>query len=159
MWLGNFHRIYSKINLKPFIIILISNDILISIFLKNEFLVLKLREMPWYLLSKKSQLAYAHLLNRLQNGIVFRMGPFGELNFETLSKVLWTWCYCLLSNVRIIVNWSFLRWLGDCIPISWCYLECNRNNDHVGQRRTSIILPEACCEEWFAIFRSLFLCE
>lgn len=44
--------------------------------------------MPWYLLSKKSQLAYAHLLNRLQNGIVFRMGPFGELNFETLSKVL-----------------------------------------------------------------------
>lgn len=49
--------------------------------------MLKLQEMPWYMMSIKSQLAYAHLLNRLQNGVVLRMGPFAELSFETLSDV------------------------------------------------------------------------
>lgn len=47
----------------------------------------KLQDMPWYMMSKKSQLAYAHLLYRLQNGAVFRMGPFDPLNFESLSNV------------------------------------------------------------------------
>lgn len=50
-------------------------------------LVQKLHEMPWYLMSNRSQLAYAHILNRLENGVVLRMGPFGELNLEALSKV------------------------------------------------------------------------
>lgn len=54
---------------------------------KNEALLLKLNGMPWYLMSIKSQLAFGHLVNRLQNGAVFRMGPFEELNFETLSNV------------------------------------------------------------------------
>lgn len=55
---------------------------------QNEKLISKLSEMPWYMMSKKSQLGYVHLLNRLQNGAVFRMGPFAELNFETLSNVI-----------------------------------------------------------------------
>lgn len=50
-------------------------------------LIRKLHEMPWYLMSIKSQLDYAHLLNRLQNASVLQMGPFGVLNFENLSKV------------------------------------------------------------------------
>lgn len=50
-------------------------------------LVVKLQEMPWYLMSKGNQLAYAHLLNRLQNGADIRMGPFAELNYQTLSDV------------------------------------------------------------------------
>lgn len=56
-------------------------------FFQNQMLIQKLHEMPWYLMSKKSQLAYAHILNRLQSGIVLQMGPFGELNYETLSNV------------------------------------------------------------------------
>lgn len=47
----------------------------------------KLSEMPWYLMSKQNQLTYAHLLNRLQNGAVFHVGPFAELNLVTFSKV------------------------------------------------------------------------
>lgn len=51
-------------------------------------LVLKFYGMPWYLMSKQNQLDYAHMLNRLQNGAILRMGPFAELNFETFSKVI-----------------------------------------------------------------------
>lgn len=51
-------------------------------------MLLKFHEMPWYLLSCKQQLSYAHMLNRLQHGAVLQMGPFGVLNFETLSAVM-----------------------------------------------------------------------
>lgn len=51
-------------------------------------LLLKFHEMPWYLMSKKNQTTYAYLLNRLQNGIIFRVGPFVELNLETFAIVM-----------------------------------------------------------------------
>lgn len=51
-------------------------------------LVLAFHEMPWFLMSRENQLAYAHLLNRLQNGAVLHMGPFDVLNFETFSNVI-----------------------------------------------------------------------
>lgn len=50
-------------------------------------MTLKFFRMPWYLMSKENQLSYAHMLNRLQNGAVLRIGPFAELNFETFSKM------------------------------------------------------------------------
>ncbi|XP_031639326.1 uncharacterized protein LOC116351370 [Contarinia nasturtii] len=53
--------------------------------LANKMLVLKFQKMPWHLMSKENQLRYAHMLNRLQNGAVLRIGPFAELNFETFS--------------------------------------------------------------------------
>lgn len=56
--------------------------------LQNDMLVVKLQEMPWYLMSIENQLAYAHLLNRLQNGVIIRMGPFAELNYEAFSNVI-----------------------------------------------------------------------
>lgn len=51
-------------------------------------LVLKFQQMAWYKMSKRNQLSYAHLLNRLQNGTKLRMGPFAELNFETFTDVI-----------------------------------------------------------------------
>lgn len=65
----------------------IANSLPLCVHWQNSELMLKLQEMPWYMMSIKSQLAYAHLLNRLQNGVVLRMGPFAELSFETLSDV------------------------------------------------------------------------
>lgn len=50
-------------------------------------LVLKLQQMPWYLMSKKNQLSYAHMLNRLQNGAKLRIGPLGKLDFDKFSDV------------------------------------------------------------------------
>lgn len=50
-------------------------------------LILKFNAMPWYLMSYQNQLAFAHMLNRLQNGSILRIGPFAELNFETFQKV------------------------------------------------------------------------
>lgn len=43
--------------------------------------------MPWYLMPRQKQLAYAHVLNRIQNGTVLKIGPFALLNFETFSDV------------------------------------------------------------------------
>lgn len=51
-------------------------------------LMLKLHDMPWYLMSKSCQLDYAHTLNRLQNGAILEIGPFGALNYETFSNVM-----------------------------------------------------------------------
>lgn len=47
----------------------------------------KLNEMPWYKMSIKNKLAYAHILNRLQHGTVVKMGPFEQLNLDTFTKV------------------------------------------------------------------------
>lgn len=51
-------------------------------------LLLKLQEMPWYLMSIESQLAYGQLLNRVQHGAALKMGRFAELDFEILSDVI-----------------------------------------------------------------------
>lgn len=40
-------------------------------------------------MSTENQLSYAHILNRLQNGAILRIGPFAELNFETFSNVIY----------------------------------------------------------------------
>lgn len=50
-------------------------------------LLFKFHQMPWYLMCRDKQLSYAHLLNRLQNGTLLKMGPFAVLNFETFSDV------------------------------------------------------------------------
>lgn len=55
---------------------------------QNHLLLLKLHELPWYLMTRQQQLSYGHLLNGLQNGSVLRMGPFAVLNFEILSDVI-----------------------------------------------------------------------
>ncbi|XP_031627340.1 uncharacterized protein LOC116343436 isoform X2 [Contarinia nasturtii] len=62
----------------------IGNDVDLS----NKMLIDKLQQMPWYLMSPQKQRSYAHVLNRLQNGTILQMGPFGVLNFETFSDNL-----------------------------------------------------------------------
>lgn len=44
--------------------------------------------MPWYLLPRRKQHTYGHLLNRLQNGAKLKIGPFAQLGFETFSNVI-----------------------------------------------------------------------
>lgn len=56
-------------------------------FFQNEQLLHAFQEMPWYLMSRKNQLTYAHVLYRLQNGYTLRMGPFGATNFKMLTEV------------------------------------------------------------------------
>lgn len=51
-------------------------------------LVLKMHEMPWYLLSQKNQKAYEFILKRLQDGAVLRIRPFAELSFATFTDVM-----------------------------------------------------------------------
>lgn len=54
-------------------------------------LMAKFQQMPWYCLSMKSKSNYVNLLNCLQNDLGMRMGPFDQLNFETLSNVIVCW--------------------------------------------------------------------
>lgn len=55
----------------------------------------KFKDMPWYLMSRKNQLVYAHLLNRLQHATIVKMGPFDPLNRETFANV---------SNVILVLS-------------------------------------------------------
>lgn len=63
--------------------------------IQNEMLLSNFHELPWYLMTKKQQMSYAHSLNRLQNGAVFHMGPFAVLNFVVLSDVISLFVICI----------------------------------------------------------------
>lgn len=43
--------------------------------------------MAWYYLPKSQQKDLAHMLNRMQNGVVLTQGPFKELDYEMASTV------------------------------------------------------------------------
>lgn len=43
--------------------------------------------MSWCSMPREQQIAYAHLLNRLQNGAVLRMGPFLSILLLYLFKI------------------------------------------------------------------------
>lgn len=92
-------------------------------------LLLKLSELPWYLMSQKNQLEYAQALNRLQNGAVIAMGPFFELNYEIFSDVsniiLQTWgiyVFVITIPIRTDLNYSELLFqhLHYCVIINQC---------------------------------------
>lgn len=70
-------------------------------------LVLKLHEMPWYLMSKSCQLDYAHTLNRLQNGAVLQIGPFGALNYEVFSNVMSSFQFQFDANFSLKITSTF----------------------------------------------------
>lgn len=55
---------------------------------QNEKLMLKFNDVPWFLMSKKNQIIYAHLLKGLQNSPVIRIGPFDKLNLDTFANVI-----------------------------------------------------------------------
>lgn len=57
-------------------------------FLQNTRLMRKFEEIPWYELSVQKQRDYVHILNRLQDKIFLKIGPFGELNFHSFVAVM-----------------------------------------------------------------------
>ncbi|XP_031627370.1 odorant receptor 67d-like [Contarinia nasturtii] len=52
---------------------------------RNDRLVRALYDFKWYLLPIEDQKDVRHMILRLQNEVSFTMGPFEELNFETLK--------------------------------------------------------------------------
>lgn len=55
--------------------------------------------IPWYLLPLSSQKDVIHIIRRLQDGAVLRMGPLAEINFELASNVS-----SLIVSVYFIIN-------------------------------------------------------
>lgn len=58
--------------------------------------------MPWYYLTTKQQIGYAHILNRLQNGTTLQIGPFAALNFEKFTNVSFKYLNFILSTQKTI---------------------------------------------------------
>ncbi|XP_031635731.1 uncharacterized protein LOC116348758 [Contarinia nasturtii] len=54
---------------------------------RNDRLLRALYDFKWYLLPKEDQKDVRHMLRLLQNEVSFTMGPFKELNFETLKNL------------------------------------------------------------------------
>ncbi|XP_031616517.1 odorant receptor 67d-like [Contarinia nasturtii] len=54
---------------------------------RNDRLVTAIYDFKWYLLPKDDQKDVLHMLLRLQNEVSFTIGPFEELNFETLKNL------------------------------------------------------------------------
>lgn len=57
------------------------------ILFQNQRIVDELFYMPWYLLPPAHQREICCAIHWFQNPVVFTIGPFAELNFETAANV------------------------------------------------------------------------
>lgn len=54
---------------------------------QNEIICASLDRIPFYILPLKYQKELIHLMHRMQNGVVIRIGPLAELDYEMASTV------------------------------------------------------------------------
>ncbi|XP_031636572.1 uncharacterized protein LOC116349321 [Contarinia nasturtii] len=69
---------------------------------RNDRLVTAIYDFKWYLLSKDDQKDVLHMLLRLQNEVPLTIGPFEELNFETLKNL----SQKVYSFLMFLINFS-----------------------------------------------------
>lgn len=60
-------------------------------------------DLKWYLLPAKYQREVCFMIKRMQNGIVFTIGPFQTLNYETLKTVSGHTIHNLHSFINIFL--------------------------------------------------------
>lgn len=73
-------------------------------------MLLQFQEIPWHLMSQNHQLIYAHVLVRLQNAVIIRMGPLARINFALFSdvKTIFITLKCSSNDIDFVLIISFL---------------------------------------------------